>query len=404
MDACSYTESAEMALLGCLILAPELYPKTAEAIDVQDLYFEWAKAVYEAIGQMFTEGSQIDLITLSGRMGSRYAQYLRACVAEVPTIQGIRGYIETVKTESVRRRAQEAGYAFVSAVRSQESLAHLQQLAADVMRSVEISGESRELSMTEGIEQFYAQRQTPRQYIGTGFSQLDSKTFIDRGDYIVIGGRPSSGKTAFALNLAMHMAKTYRVVFFSLETRSDKLFDRLMTSYAMLDFGAVKRHELSSDDWQTVGQMLPEMHKLQFTIVDAAGQNIDWITSKALKLKADIIMLDYLGLIAAEGKTRYEKVTNISVGLHVMAQAHAITVIALSQLSRNGAGVPAMEDLRESGQIEQDADLILLLHHDKENGKHDVIVAKNKEGNTGVVEFLFWGEKQRFVEVDRRQA
>ena len=189
---------------------------------------------------------------------------------------------------------------------------------------------------------------------------------------------------------------------FSLETKNQKIIERLFTTYAGLDFGKLKSRTLNDDELLKAAQDSIGASKLKLTVVNASGKTVAWIQSKALKLKADIVMIDYIGLIQAKGKSRYEMVSNISVDLHVMAQSLGITVVALSQLNRAGSGAPRMEDLRESGQIEQDADLIMLLHNDKDKGEYTVIVAKNKEGITGAVPMRFDGAKQTFYELETR--
>jgi replicative DNA helicase len=144
--------------------------------------------------------------------------------------------------------------------------------------------------------------------------------------------------------------------------------------------------------------------KLPLSIVKASGKSVSWIRGEALRLKADVVFIDYLGLINGTGKSRYEIITNVSMELHNMAQQTGITVFALSQLNRNATGRrPTMADLRESGQVEQDADVIVLLHRVNEDlNDMDVIIEKNKEGEVGTVKMKFWGGSQSFSEVLNR--
>jgi len=157
-------------------------------------------------------------------------------------------------------------------------------------------------------------------------------------------------------------------------------------------------------DWGNIPNKTSEFTKLKLSIVAAAGWSVPQIQAKAVQLGAEIIFVDYLGLIKSEGSGRYEKITNISVDLHTMAQSRKITTIALSQLNREGMGEPDMTHLRESGQLEQDADIILLLHSmgEKERFDRKLIIAKNKEGRTGALRFSFDGAHQKFMEIDTR--
>lgn len=389
---------AEISLIGCMLLFPETFPEIRGEIEASDLYFEESRAIYRAMEELEKEGKGIDHVTVLHEIGYAHKSFALRAMDLIPSVNGLREYIAIVQKESKKRSAQEI-LSEMSETLLTGTLEDLQLQAGRLNDILFYEKREDEMPLNKGIAAFIDAKEKPREYIKTGFKMLDRKTYIDRGDYIVIGGRPSAGKTAFAVNLAMNLAENHNVVFFSLETSGVKIIDRLITAYCKLDYGNVKQHALSDDEWKSVIFNSKKVKKLSFTVVSAAGRNVSWIQSKALKLKADVIFIDYLGLLQAEGRTRYEKVTNISVDLHVMAQRTGIVVFALSQLNRNGIGIPTMEDLRESGQIEQDADLILLLHNDVENGEYNVIAAKNKEGETGVVPFMFYGSRQYFKDL-----
>jgi replicative DNA helicase len=260
------------------------------------------------------------------------------------------------------------------------------------------------VSMEDAVMSFLSRMGKKVDHIKTGYSTLDRYTYIDKGDFVILAGEQSAGKTAFSISLMIRMAKQgKRCVYFSLETSTDKIFDRLVTNYATLNFQDLKQRSMSDEDTARATEAIGEIMKLPMHIVNASGRTVDWIKAEAIRLRADVIFIDYLGLINSRGKSRYEMVTNTSLALHTMAQTSGITVVCLSQLKRPDGAVkrkPTMHDLRESGQIEADADLILLLYNDKENGEYNVIVEKNKEGNTGIIDFKFDGEHQSFYEVD----
>ena len=169
------------------------------------------------------------------------------------------------------------------------------------------SSGNNELTARDGVMNFYNDLSKKKQYISTGVNKLDKLLFIDKGDYIVIGGRPSAGKTAFALELASCMAKKLNVVFFSLETSNSKIYDRLMVRNSGVQFNKIKTREFKNDDKDKIVEAIGTVGKLNFTSVECAGYNVGQIKAKALKLKADVIFIDYLGLIKSEGNSRYEK-------------------------------------------------------------------------------------------------
>ena len=256
-------------------------------------------------------------------------------------------------------------------------------------------------SLEDLIPRFAETRTQQREYISTGFSLLNRYLFLDRGDYVVLGARPSEGKTALALSMAVAMAKNgHRVGFFSLETSEMKLMDRIVCDQCSIDFNHIKRGDLSADEWQSFATCANDLMQLPLYLIEAAGKTTSWIVAESSRLNLDIVFIDYLGLIKSEGRSIYEQVTNISKDLHTFAQRSHTLVIALSQLNRGDPSqMPTLERLRESGQIEQDVDVAILLHNPP-NGNNirdcKMIIAKNKEGICGNIDMTFTGNLQRF--------
>lgn len=235
-------------------------------------------------------------------------------------------------------------------------------------------------------------------YIKTGLERLDEAMHISPGDFIIIGGRPSAGKTALSLQIAASMAKqNYTVYYFSLETSKRKLGARLMANqiYCPLDTVKNKAVSLNEIDGQAKNMKMP------LYIRSAAGKNVAWMKAQALRKKAQVIFVDYLQLIHETGaKDRYAAITAISIALHELAQTTGIVVVALAQLNRNPSkpgATPTNSDLRESGQIEQDADAIILLSGDNPD-KYLFRLSKNKEGEIGDLPITFNKQIQRFQE------
>lgn len=266
------------------------------------------------------------------------------------------------------------------------------------------------LTFKDAVTDFMGSQQKPVRHYKTGFGIMDRHIAIEPGDFIVVGGRPSSGKTIYTLNMAMSMARNgIPVVYFSLETSARKLFARLVSAEAGIHHSKVRYHSLSPEDWVEVNRVTDEMKDIPFTLVEASGKPVSWVRAESKRLGAKVAFVDYMGLLWADGKTRYEMMTNISIGLHTFAQSTGTTVIAVSQLNRaSGDNKPTMADLRESGQIEQDADAVILLYAKRdEKGlieKSVASIVKNKEGKIGDVPMILDGEHMRLREIDESRS
>ena len=194
------------------------------------------------------------------------------------------------------------------------------------------------------------------------------------------------------------------MLYISLETNPDKLADRLIACDTGVNLSRIKTGEMEDGDWTRIVERSDRVRDLKFDVVQAAGWTVDQIRAKSIQEQAEIIFVDYLGLIASKGKSLYEQTTNASKALHTMAQDTGITVIALSQLNRSAnSGEPDMTTLKDSGQVEQDADIILMLANPddpQDKGRRKLMVRKNKEGRRGLIKLSFDGDKQRFYEIE----
>ena len=228
--------------------------------------------------------------------------------------------------------------------------------------------------------------------------------FVEPGDFVVIGGYASSGKTMLSLQMALVLAERYRVGYFSLETSPGKLFARLIAHRAGVGLKQIKHRDLAPGEVDRLTRAATELDKLPLELVQAGGMSVSDIQAVALAKRYEVIFVDYLQLADAPGSSRYEKVTAISIALHTLAQTHGITVIALAQLTRPEKSKgkpppPSMQSFRESGQIEQDADVAMLLYPedpDDNNSRRILKVSKNKEGEKLKLELEFddatgWG-------------
>ena len=254
----------------------------------------------------------------------------------------------------------------------------------------------RVVSWYQGLCEFYQRHADGRQpdYLRWGIRQLDERLYAERGDLIIIGGLPSSGKTLLATQFAMHMARSgLRVGVFSLETSDAKLYDRMVAQTEGINFGRIKRNQMIADDYKTASTAIQTAQRITLDVIRASGFSVADVQAVAMARRYDVIVIDYVQLLQAKGNTRVEQVTNISLALHTMAQRAGIAVIALSQLSRPEKGqqrsrTPSMSDLRESGQLEQDADAIMILAA-QPGGNRVLSIVKNKESERGAIELVF---------------
>ncbi len=327
--------------------------------------------------------------------------YMRAADL-VPAPSRYKQYVSEMKEECAKMRAAEIGdqlasHKIDSIGEAIEELSKLDGRTQDTQK---------DFSMVQMAVDFATRmHQGKPEFFKCGLG-LDSTLRLKRGHMLVVGARPSVGKTAFALQIALNLAmKDKHVVFFSHETDKETIFDRLFANISQIDSAKVQECEVSYDN-DFVAAELDWMAKLPITVVEAAGRTVSWIGGEALRLKADVVIVDYLGLVHSSAKTRYEKATEISLDFHTFAQRNKILTILLSQLNRAGANMPLMESLRESGQIEQDVDAIILLEagdkrtEDESGSDLTAVLAKNKNGHCGAVPLAFEKRTQRITAVE----
>lgn len=401
---------AEQTLIGCILLDSKMVMPEALATIPDEGYFVApdCRLIYEKCRKRFLEQRPIDTVTVLHDLGGEregYKEHLIRLAEAVPCLTNYREYIGAVYENAKREAAQEKLLYLADMLRDGASLSDCQQTASQILENLSSNTGSSCVTADDGYKMVADSLDKPRNYIKTGFSHLDQFVLFDRGDYMVIGGRPSSGKTAFSLQIVLNMAREYTVCFFSLETSARKIYERLLACFTRTPFGEISRGHVQ--DKKKLLNERERFSQLHLNVIDAAGWTVQQIGAKALQTRAEIIVVDYLGLVYGTGKSLYERITNISMDLHTLAQRSRISILALSQLNRAGDGEPDMTNLRESGQIEQDADAILLLNTPgdkgkKQTGERSLIIAKNKSGRVGKINFAFDGNFQRFAEICER--
>lgn len=398
----------ENSLIGAILIDPKkVLPEAALTLTAEAFQFGPSQRVYEICLDLYRQGKAIDPFTVSACIGEdekqEYLSYCLNCASDIPAVSHYLEYIEIIRETQIKNSVYGYAEALSREIQEGVGLAECQSLAANLLKCFDTVQKGKSLNAKEGYLGFIETVEEKKEYIKTGLSWIDRHVYLSSGDYMIVGGGPSSGKTALTLQMMLTMARTRKCVYFSLETSPEKIFERLVTCYAELDFIEVKQRKISEGDSVKLAEGFDRFKNLKLEVVSAAGWTAEQIKSKAVQAQAEIIFVDYLTLMKSPGKTPYERATQISMDLHTLAQQMGITVIALAQLNRAGKGAPDMTSLRESGQIEQDADAILLIHWpDQEDSTRELIIAKNKEGQTGKTTIAFDGRRQTFYEWDDR--
>jgi replicative DNA helicase len=292
---------------------------------------------------------------------------------------------------------------------------HKYQLMGDALSQVETAEQAEEIlssanqvtagrgmqcwTLGESMQNFFNRYGKAKNYLPWYMSQFNPRIKLELGDFCLLGGRPSSGKSAFALEAAVYWAAAcgYRVGFYSHETSREKLTNRLIAACSRVPLDGVKDSSLTDKQLQDVCNVSARLSEAPLDLISCSGKTVAEMQAYALARKHQIIIVDYLQIVGGPGKDEYSQVSAISKSLHIMCQRLGIFCLALCQLSRTRGSRPSLEDLRSSGQLEQDADAVLFLH--KQEGKdmeREFIIAKNKEGSCGATRLHFDGPIQHF--------
>lgn len=390
---------AQYSVLGSVLISPEVTPRVMSGTSEQD-YSGTCRTVFLAIKKLFLSGAAIDPVSVSGALGPNYRDFLVQLMQITPTAANIDAYITLCREQSrvaaVRELAQKMAEADTS-----EKLRPLLEKASGLMTD---KPNLKITTMADALASFMQRHTQKPDYLTWPVPELNDQIYGELGDFFIIAGSPSTGKSAWALQCAWHWAKQYKVGFFSLETSSEKLFDRQMAAAAQINMEVIKRNVLSQAEWDKVCGMNPEITARNLELIPAAGMTPADVRAVTMMRGYQIIFIDYLQLLAASGDNRTAQVTSISIALHTLAQSMGVTVVAMSQLARKKEGAPSMSDLRESGQIEQDADMVMILSLEKKDdpsGNRILHVAKNKEGICPKVMLAFDGKHQTFSKANR---
>ena len=428
---------AEQAVLGSMLTDKEAVNAAIESLKEDAFYRDDNRIIFQAIVNLYSKSEPIDIITLKDELESmdKFEQvggyeYLASLPDKVPTTANVQKYIKIVEEKSILRNLIktaneiiELGYDPTEDV--EDIMDGAEKKIFDIMQSKNQKGYTpiKDVlveSFTK-LEELYNRKQHITG-VPTGFAELDYKTAgLHGSELILVAARPAMGKTAFALNLATNAALRGNapVAIFSLEMSKDQLVNRILCSEAMVDSNKVRTGKLDEDDWVKLAGAIGPLSEAEMYIDDTPGISVMEIRTKCRKLKMEknigLVVIDYLQLVQGNKRTasREQEISEISRSLKILAKEINVPVIALSQLSRaveqRPDHRPMLSDLRESGAIEQDADIVMFLYRDdyynKESEKKDiaeVIIAKQRGGQTGTVELLWMGNYTKFVNLERR--
>ncbi|MCR5742777.1 MAG: replicative DNA helicase [Lachnospiraceae bacterium] len=430
-----HSVSAEQSVIGSMLLDREAIASAAEIISADDFYNQQYAAMFETIYELYNEGKPADPVTLQDRLREKdvppevgTVEFINDCISMVPTSLNVKEYATIVYEKSVLRKLIRVSEDISNTcyLGKEKLEAILGKTEKDVFNLLQTrnSGEFTPIAdvVANVIDNMDRASRSTSSVTGlaTGFTELDNKTSgLQKSDLILIAARPSMGKTAFVLNLAHHIAvkNKHTVAIFSLEMNKEQLVNRVLSMHSGVESTKLRNGDLTSNEWADVIQGAGDISESSIIIDDTSGISINELRSKCRKLKLErnleLIMIDYLQLMSGSGKSdsRQQEISEISRSLKSLARELNVPVIALSQLSRAVEARtdhrPILSDLRESGAIEQDADIVMLLYRDdyynKDTDKKnvaEVIIAKQRNGPIGTVELAWIPDKTKFANLE----
>lgn len=427
---------AEQSVLGSMILDKDSIITAIEILRPDDFYKEAHKEIYEAIIALNDKNEPVDLITLSEELKKRGTleaiggmTYLADLSESISTTANIKHYCEIVEEKSILRKLIKASDEIMSkGYEADEEISNIIDLAEkkifDITQRKSHEGftpiKSILLDSLNKIEEMF-ENKGGITGLTTGFIDIDNKTSgLQKSDLILVAARPSMGKTAFALNVALNSALkgNASVAIFSLEMSKEQLVQRMLSIESHVEIQKIRNGQLSEDEWMRLVRAMGPLSQAKIYIDDTPGITLSEMKAKCRRLKIenglDLILIDYLQLMQGDGKSenRQQEISAISRGLKGLAREMNSPVVALSQLSRapelRSDHRPILSDLRESGAIEQDADVVMLLYRDEyyhpdtdKKNIGEVIIAKQRNGPTGTVELVWMGQFTKFLNLEK---
>ena len=430
-----YSLDAEQSVLGAILISPEIYDEITEILSSDDFYLENHRQIYDSITNLYLKNRSLDLITLLDEMESKNPrsndstrtdtrEYLARLSDNVPIIGNIKEYAGIVREKSLRRKLISVSHEIIKMAQEDpadsddiidraeqmifslaqgnvtQDFVHVRHILVDVFSNIHNIESNKEAAIG----------------LSSGFSGIDNVLVgMNAGDLVLIGSRPGMGKTAFAMNIALNVAsKKKAVAVFQLEMSKEQLVLRLLSSDAFVDSYKLRAGILSEEDWVKIMEAGSRISECDIYIDDTPSISITKMKAKLRKFKKlDFVIIDYLQLMQTDkvSGNRVNDVSEISRNLKIMAKELGVPVLTCAQLSRGPESRddkrPMLSDLRESGAIEQDADVVMFLYRDdyykktvEKHNRAEIIFAKNRHGSIGKVEVGFEEKFTRFYDID----
>lgn len=430
---------AEQSVLGAMIIDRECIATVTEIIKSEDFYKENHKEIFEAIIDLFDQNEPVDIITVADQLKVRGTldavgglEYLTDLVTQVPTTANVKYYTKIVEEKSMLRKLIKASVDIANmSYEATEEVSYIMDFAEKQIFNILQKRNSQGfvsikdvlIESFDKIEELYKSK---GKVIGipTGFIDLDLKTAgLHPSDLILIAARPAMGKTSFALNIAQYAAVHAKVpvAIFSLEMSKEQLVNRMLWSEALVDSQRIRTGELQDEDWPKLARAVGPLSEAPIYIDDTPGISVVEMRAKCRRLKLEknlgLVVIDYLQLVQGRGRAenRQQEISEISRSLKILAKELNVPVITLSQLSRapeqRADHRPILSDLRESGAIEQDADIVMFLYRDdyyhpdtEKKNIAECIIAKHRNGSTGTIELVWLGQYTKFANLERVQS
>ncbi|HET6747315.1 MAG TPA: replicative DNA helicase [Candidatus Saccharimonadales bacterium] len=429
---------AEKSLLGAVLIDEETLADISEHVTPKDFYDKRHATIFDGMRRLYEKHKPVDLLTLTDELKKKDelemvggSAYLTELTNYVPTAAHAEAYAEMVSQKAVRRRLikasadiSEMGYNEETSTQEllQQAEAELFGVSDQSLKNDLVSIEEILTDSFDRMEELHRNKGALRG-VRTGWRDLDNMTAgLQRSDLIILAARPAMGKTTLVTNLAYNVATVAKqsVLFFSLEMSKEQLVDRMLADASGVDAWNIRTGNLSDDDFSKLSEAMGEMAEAPIYLDDTPGLSVLEMRTKARRAAHDaplgLIIIDYLQLMQGSGKdngNRVQEVSEISRGLKLIARELNVPVIALSQLSRSvesrSPQIPQLADLRESGSIEQDADIVMFIYREayynpetERENITDLIIAKHRNGPVGKIELYFHPERLRFMSLDKR--
>ena len=432
-----YSVEAEQSVLGCIIIDPEkCFDNVAQVIKGDDFYVEVHREIFDAIYNLRFNNKAADLITIVNALiengvykeESEAYSYIKLLVDITPSVSNVMDYTKIVYDKSVLRRLIEVSEETISdAYEQSDSVENIVDVAEQRVFEIAQKNEKRDfVHIKEIVFNTYnhlreLQNLSKEDIVGlqTGYGDLDKVVVgFGKGDLVIVGARPGVGKTSFCLNLATNIAKKSKkaVCIFSLEMSNEQLVSRILSSEALVESGKLRTGDLNNDEWEKIANAASGLAETNIYIDDTTDVSITAMKAKLRRVKnLGLVVVDYLQLMESEKKrkdgSRVNEIADISRGLKILAKELNVPVITCSQLSRGTEKEkerkPMLSDLRDSGSIEQDADMVIFLSRDyygtdpEKANLVDVIVAKNRHGGQGTVQMSWLGQYTKFSSLEQ---